>query len=503
MPTLILAIDVGTTNVKSVLFNERGEALRASVAELTLLTGPGGAAEHDPRELLQAVRSTSKLAAKGERVDVVALSFYQHGLMLADSEGRPLTNILTHLDTRAARQAAWIEASGPARELYVRTGCPPLFVYALPKAMWLARTRPEIVEKARWFLVGKDLVTLHLTGEPYIDYGNASGSQLFNISQLRWDDKALEVAGLDEDRLARPVEGAAVLDSIEGEKLGFRGRAELVLGTFDGACQNFGYLLTSSDRVAINLGTTAVMRALTQTPVLDPAGMRIFCYYAAAGFWSSGGSTNNGGSVLRWLRDALGEPEKRLAAERGVSPYEVLVEEAGSSPPGSRGLLFLPFMAGERFPFRDPYARGSLLGLSYEHGKPDIIRAFLEGVAFTLRAILDALVASGLKPREAYGAGGGFRSRLWAEIVASAVGLPVYRVREAEYASSRGAACLALLALGHAKRPEDLGWRVEVDELVEPDDYCRLVYDESYSRFKKAYEALSGFYRWLGDQQHY
>ena len=495
MPVYVLTIDVGTTNVKAAVFDEKGRIVKHSRKELTLLTGPGGVVEHDPREVLKAVFDTARQAAKKFDVDAISLSFYQHGLLLVDREGRPLTNILTHMDTRSAGLVRVVETSLDPSELYRRTGCPPLFVYSLPKVLWVKRSTPSIAGKARWFLLGKDYLVLKLLGEPYTDYGNASGSQLFNITSLRWDDEALRIADLGEESLPKPVEGAMVLDRISGERLGLKGRMDLVLGSFDGACQNFGYLSSSSDTAVVNLGTTAVLRVLTRKPVLDMDGLRTFCYYAAAGLWAAGGSTNNGGSVLRWLRDVLGELEKVIAQRTGIDPYSLLVKEASKSPPGARGLIFLPFMAGERFPFRDPHIRGVLLGLGYEHGRPDIIRAFLEGVAFTLRAILDSLVEMGVKPVRTYGAGGGFQSRLWAEIVASVTGLPVYRVRGTEYASNRGAAVLALLALGYAKSLEDLGWSVEVRDLVRPLEEQKSVYENIYASFIDAYRVLSDYFQ--------
>lgn len=491
----VLAVDIGTTNVKAAVVDERGRVLKAASRELPLHSPEPGAAEHSPGEILAAVAETSRLAAKGFEVAAVALSCYQHGLLAADRELRPLTNALTHLDSRAAPYAAEVERGCDPLELYRRTGCPPLFVYALPKILWLKRERGV---RAAYFLLVKDFVVARAVGQPYVDYGNASGSQLFNITRLRWDDLALELAGLDEGQLAEPVEGAAVLCELPGpgaELFSVKPGTPLVLGTFDGAAQNIGYGVEGPGEAVLNLGTTAVVRLLDRAPVLDERGMRTFCYYAAAGRWAFGGSTNNGGSVLRWLRDRLGGLEAAAAEALGVDPYDLLCEEAGRAPPGSSGLIFIPFMAGERFPFRDPYTRGVLLGLRYDHGKQHIVRAFMEGVAMAVRALVEALADLGYRPARLVGGGGGLRSRLWAEIIASATRTPVARVRGGEYASNVGAAALALKALGAVRDISELGWRAEAEDVVQPDAELASIYDVVYERFTAAYRLLAPLFR--------
>jgi len=494
----VLAVDVGTTNVKAAVVDEGGRVLRAAQRELTLLSPEPGAAEHSPREILAAVAETSKLAARGFEVDAVALSCYQHGLMAVDAKCEPLTNALTHMDWRAARYVAEVERRCDPAELYRRTGCPPLFVYALPKVLWLKSERLGSAAGSARFLLVKDFVVAKAVGEPYVDYGNASGSQLFNIRALEWDDLALEVAGLDESQLAAPVEGSEALCELPGagaELFSVKPGTPLVLGTFDGAAQNLGLGAEGLGEAVLNLGTTAVVRLLGRAPVLDERGMRTFCYYAAAGRWAFGGSTNNGGSVLRWLRDALGGLEVVAAEALGADPYDLLCGEAERAPPGSSGLIFIPFMAGERFPFRDPYARGVLLGLRYDHRKPHIVRAFMEGVAMVVRAIAEALADLGFKPARLLGCGGGLRSRLWAEIVASATRTPVARVRDGEHASNVGAAALALKALGAVRDVGELGWRAEVADVVQPDPALAEVYDAVYRRFVEAYRLLAPLFR--------
>ncbi len=494
----VLTVDIGTTNVKAAVVDERGRILKVSSRELKLLTPEPGAAEHSPQEIVRAVGETAKLAAKRLEVDAVALTCYQHGLMLVDREGRPITNALTHMDSRSGPYAARVEELCDPRELYERTGCPPLFVYALPKILWFKARRPNIAREAKYFLLVKDYLVLNAVGEPYIDYGNASGSQLFNIRQLRWDDLALEIAGIAEDRLATPAEGAEVLCLLKGrgaELFGVNPGTPLVLGTFDGAGQNFGYLIEKPELAVVNLGTTAVLRALAREPLLDIKGMRVFCYYAAAGRWAFGGSTNNGGSVLRWFRDVLGAPETIVASLLEMSPYDLLTREAELAPPGSGGLMFLPFMAGERFPFRDPYSRGVLLGLRYDHRKCHIVRAFMEGVAMVLKSILLVLEELGVAPKVLVGGGGGLRSRLWAEIIANATCKQLLKVRGGEYASNKGAAALAFKALGAVKNLQELGWELEVEERVTPRPELCALYKELYREFMEAYETLAPLFR--------
>ncbi len=494
----VLTVDIGTTNVKAAVVDERGSVVRAATRELRLITGEDGAAEHSPREILAAVSETARLAVGGLDAEAVALTCYQHGLLPVDGSGEPVCNALTHMDIRSGPYVAAVEGACDPFELYRRTGCPPLFVYALPKILWLKRERPDVASRAKRFLLVKDFVVMRAVGEPYVDYGNASGSQLFNIRSLRWDGLALEIAGVGEEELATPVEGAKALCELQGrgaELFGVKPGTPLVLGTFDGAGQNFGYLVEGFDTAVVNLGTTAVLRLLSRWPVTDSRGMRMFCYYAAAGRWSLGGSTNNGGSVLRWFRDALGGLEKSAAGELGLDPYDLLVAEAERAPAGAGGLVFLPFMAGERFPFRDPFASGVLLGLRYSHGKGHVVRALMEGVAMLLRAILAALEDNGISPARLIGGGGGLKSRLWAEIIASATGRPLVRVRGGEYASNRGAAALSFVALGAVGDVGELGWDVCEEDTIQPDESMAKVYSELYEKFLDAYELLKPLFR--------
>ncbi|MEM0308213.1 MAG: FGGY family carbohydrate kinase, partial [Thermofilaceae archaeon] len=212
----VLAIDIGTTNVKASVVDERGRVLRVASRELSLHSPVPGSAEHSPDELLSAIRGASKEAAKSFSIEAVALSCYQHGLLVVDKDLRPLTHILTHMDCRSAPYVKLIEQACDPLDLYKRTGCPPLFVYALPKILWLKRERPHIAAQASRYLLVKDYVVAKALGDPYIDYGNASGSQLFNITAKRWDDLALQLAEVDEGQLAEPVEGAKVLCELNG-----------------------------------------------------------------------------------------------------------------------------------------------------------------------------------------------------------------------------------------------------------------------------------------------
>lgn len=494
----VLAVDIGTTNVKASVIDEKGRVLRVASRELNLLSPAPGAAEHSPAELLLAIHSTCREVVKSFNVNAVALSCYQHGLLAVDKELNPLTNILTHMDCRSAPYVRRVEQECDAFELYRRTGCPPLFVYALPKVLWLRSERPEVAANASYYLLVKDYVIAKAVGEPYIDYGNASGSQLFNINALKWDDLALQIAEVDEKQLAEPVEGSKVLCELGGkgaELFAVKAGTPLIPGTFDGAAQNLGLGVIGADEAALNLGTTAVVRMLSCEPVLDRGDMRLFCYYAARAYWAFGGSTNNGGSVLRWLRDTFGWPEVVAAELLREDPYDILCAEAERAPPGAGGLVFLPFMAGERFPFRDPYLRGALLGLRYDHRRGHVIRAFMEGVAMTIRAIVDVMTEVGHKPRMLVGGGGGLKSTLWARIVSSATNLPLVRTVAGEHASNRGVAALALVALGATGSLERLiEWR-EVVDVVEPSKELVDAYSRLYRRFVEAHTLLAPLFR--------
>ncbi|MCS7099187.1 MAG: FGGY family carbohydrate kinase [Sulfolobales archaeon] len=484
---MYVAVDVGTSSIKTALADARGYVVKEIATPIELTTPEAGAAEHDLERIARLVAESIRRIVSGfeDRVEALSFSNYLHGVSLLGEDCRAITGVLTHLDTRAGSVQASLDELG--RVLYERTGCPPLFVYPLAKLLWF-RSR-ELLRRARGVSFVKDYVIYRLAGLRVIDFGTASGTGMLNIRRLRWDDLSLELAGLSEEKLPELSEGARVIDYVSIPELGLR-RVAIVPGSFDGALQNIGYGVYGS-RAVLNLGSTAVVRVLKREVVLDrDPRMRFFCYYAADGYTAVGAASNNGMTALEWIRQNL---------LGGASWSEVMSEVEKASPCGG-GVYVLPFLAGERFPFRDPYLRLTIAGLGIQHSRSSIARASFEGVSFILKAILDALSENGVPVSELHCGGSGCSLKGFVEVVSSVLGRPVviYSEKLARLASSLGAVLVAMRALGHVSDlSKNLGEVVGTEraERVEPKEVACLEYEKCFKVFMSYLEILSEQYK--------
>ncbi|MCX7856094.1 MAG: FGGY-family carbohydrate kinase, partial [Anaerolineae bacterium] len=371
-----------------------------------------------------------------------------------------------------------------AREVYRRTGCPPLFHYPLAKLEWLRIRRPEIFHRARWFLDAKAYFLLRLLGRPVTDFSTATATQLMDVHTLQWDPDILQLVGISEEQLPEAVAPETRLGPLRREAaddLGLSPDVELLAGVYDGGAVGLGLGAVASGVGAINLGTTAMVRQVADYPVLDSSPrMRLQTYYLAGGHWFPGGAINNAGSALHWLREILS--------------LDVSQQEAWANVvDGPTGLLFLPFLTGERFPEISPQACGVLFGLRPYHGRGHLIRAAMEGVAFALRMMLEALTENGLMPQCLRAGGGGTRSDLWMRILASVFGIPV-EVPEIPEPALMGSAVLARAALGIAPGLP-LAWVEGPARVYEPAADWALRYQEQFLSFQALLADLAAAFK--------
>jgi gluconokinase len=486
---VIVGVDVGTSSVKVALVTSNGEIVKEVTIGLDLLTPENGAAEHSLKQVYNAVFEGIKAVVKGfeGKVEAVSFSNYLHGVALLDTSMNPLTNILTHLDTRAG--AFQYKLVDVGRELYERTGCPPIFVYPLTKIMWFREGKGFRDFKRVTFV--KDYIIHKLSGVWVLDYGVASGTGLMNIHNLKWDDLALSTAGVDESMLPELVEGSKVVEYINIPELELS-KVALVPGSFDGALQNIGYSIYGED-VALNLGSTAVVRVLRRDVVIDKSPeMRFFCYYAADGYRAIGAASNNGMTFLEWVR-------RNIA---GGVDWKRISEDVRSVKPCSEGVTVLPFIGGERFPYRDPYIRFTVLGVGVSHNIKHLLRASMEGVAFVLKAIVNALEENSVRISMLHCSGGGCSIDELVKIVSGATckGVALYDEGVARMASTLGAVAVALRALGHYSSIDAVSFEyVRGRRLgaVEPEPSICEAYSRCFKRFELALSSVRNLYRAL------
>ena len=446
----VIGVDIGTSSTKAVLFDGTGAMLARHGIEYPLLTPAPGAAEQDPDQIVRAVVDAIAGVMQGveaKRIRCVSFSAAMHSVIAVDAAGTPLTPCITWADTRASQWADRIRASG-GEAIYRRTGTPIHPMAPLAKLAWLRDTKPSVFGAAARFIGIKEYVFHRFFGRYVVDHSIASATGLFDIATLQWDRDALVVAGVTEGKLSELVPTTFVIDGLArdiAEKTGLAADTPFVIGANDGVLANLGVGAIEPGAVAVTIGTSGAIRTAVKEPVTEARG-RLFCYVLAPGTWIVGGPVNNGGMILRWMRDEFGSAELETARRLGVDPYDILTRIAERAGVGAGGLLFHPYLAGERAPLWNADARGSFFGLAMHHRKEHMIRAVLEGVVFNLHAVMKIMEESGVRTQRILASGGFARSVLWRQIMADIFDREVVIGKTTE-ASCLGAAVLGLYAL--------------------------------------------------------
>ncbi|MGH9403471.1 MAG: xylulokinase [Terriglobia bacterium] len=495
----MMGIDVGTTGTRAVIVRPGGQVVAAATADHEPMRMPRpGWAEQDPedwwRAAISAVRAALQQASlQGSDIAAVGLSGQMHGVALLDRAHVPLRPALIWCDQRSQQQCDWITSHVGAERLIRLVSNPALTGFSAPKLLWVRDHEPGIYERAAHFLLPKDYVRLKLTGEFATDVSDASGTLLFDVSHRRWSDEMLDTLQIDRALLPRAYESAEVTGQISSETAlltGLRSGTPVVAGAGDQAASAVGNGIVSPGLTSATLGTSGVIFSYTVEPKLDPKGrIHTFCH-AVPGKWHVMGVTQGAGLSLRWFREQLGESESWYARQIGEDPYQAIIREAENIPAGSDGLVFLPYLMGERTPHLDPLARGAWFGLTAGHKRGHLIRAILEGVAFSLRDSLEIFKEMGIPVKQIRASGGGSRSPVWRKIQADIFGEDVVTLRESE-GSAFGAALLAGVGGGtYRSVAEAARESVKLSESAEPDPKAMKVYDQYYQIYRDLYPAV-------------
>ena len=460
MTNALVGLDVGTTGVKAIAITRDGEVVASAEEGYPLMTPQPGWSEQDPDDWVRAGEKV--LARLGVTAHAVGFSGQMHGLVCLDEHDRVLRPAILWNDQRTGVECAEIEERVGLERLISLTGNRALPGFTAPKLLWLRRHEPDVYERIRRIMLPKDYVRFRLTGEWVIDAADASGTLLFDVARRRWSDDVLDVLEVPREWLP------PVSESTEAAGAGDQQAAALGVGVIE------------TNIVSVVLGTSGVVLASLPTYAHDAQGrVHAFCH-AVPETWEAMGVMLNAAGSLRWFRDALAP----------TASFEELTAEAEGWGPAAEGLSFLPYLQGERTPHVDPDARGAFTGLSLRHDRGALVRAVLEGVAYGLRDSLELLRELGVTPEKGRVSGGGARSRLWLEIVASVLGLPV-ELTVVEEGSAYGAALLAGVKHGtFADAQEAVFACVRVRESVEPNPGWAAAYEEGYARFRALYPAV-------------
>lgn len=477
MEELILAVDIGTTNIKAGIIDEDGNVLKVKSKELPIEKDDTGKAEHNPEEIFNIFISLVREIVLGyeNKISLLVLSSYMFGLLPLDRNLKPLTGIITLLDLRARETFEELYKLVDFEELYKRTGCPPLFIYPFSRIYWLKRKKKDIFENARYYIGSKDYFLMRLLGELYTEPSQSISTQLMNVHTLKWDSYPLEFLGIKEENLPTivlPEEILGKLPSESKELLGLKKDVYVLAGVYDGGAVGLGIGAIGDSVGVINIGTTGMLRVTYPKPVIDKdKTMRFQAYFLCSNRWYIGGAVNNAGIILKWFRDNIFNLS-----------YEELTFEAQKDE--SKNLFFLPFITGERYPEIGNIASGVFFGLRSFHNRNHMIRAGLEGVAFTLKMAFEALRENNIEIKELRAGGGGAKSSLWMNIFASVFNMPI-KVTESEEAGLLGSALLGFTALKKFKNLEEATKRlVKIKNIYYPFEDLVLDYRNKFEFFK-------------------
>ena len=496
---LLLGLDIGTTGVKALVIDEAGRTLASHTDEYPLSTPKPGWAEQDPAHWWRAtINATKAVLARAEvsgaDISGIGLSGQMHSSVFLDENDDVIRPALLWCDGRTTKQRNWItETVGGDDEMRSLVSNPPLEGFTIPKVVWLRDEEPGNFERLRTLLLAKDYIRFKLTGEKLMEVSDAAGTAMFDVVNRRWSDEIMKRLDLPREMLVpvrESVDDCGHVSAAVAELTGLKAGTVVAGGGADNTCGAVGTGIVREGRVLSSLGTSGVVFAHTNTVKVDPA-MRAhtFCHSVPEQWYLMGVMLSAGGS-LRWLRDTIAQTERSEAQHADRDAYDIMSETAQAAPVGSEGLMFLPYLSGERTPHKDANARGAFIGLSLRHERSHVMRSVFEGITFGMRDSMHIMRELGLEIRQIRATGGGARNPFWRQMQADIYGAPVVTVNNSE-GPAFGAALMGGVAASVfddlAEVSDEL---VTVDSTAEPDAGRAARYEEWYQRFRALYPAL-------------
>ena len=502
----LMGIDIGTSGTKTALFDETGAVVASHTAEYPLYQPQNGYAEQEPADwwnaTVEGIRAV--LAESGVPAGAVAgigLSGQMHGLVMLDERGEVLRRSIIWCDQRTAAECEEITQRLGYDRLIAITANPALTGFTASKILWVRNHEPEIYEKCRHILLPKDYVRYMLTGELATEVSDASGMQLLDIPHRCWSGEVLDKLEIDRSLLGKVYESPEVTGQVTRRAAELTGLAEgtiVVGGAGDNAAAAVGTGVVRDGRAFTTIGTSGVVFAHTDRMAIDPKGrVHTFCC-AVPGAWHVMGVTQGAGLSLKWFRDNFCGAEKETAALMGVDPYYLMDKEAETVPVGANKLLYLPYLMGERTPHLDPDARGVFFGLSAIHTRKDMLRAVMEGVAYSLNDCMAVFREMGVAIDDMMACGGGGTSALWRQMLADLYGCDVKTLASRE-GPDLGVALLAGVGAGvYASVPEACDAVIKADRVQSPIPENTAKYAPFYKLYTELYPAVKASFAELG-----
>lgn len=501
----LLGIDVGTVRTKAILYDHQLQAKQTFRQTYTLYRDATGMAEQEPTEVLAAVEKVINDAyaeVQRNHCDLLAVAFSSENqsLILLDENFQPLTRVLTWADTRARQVASRIKRNLVAKELYMDTGTPIHPMSPFTKLLWLKEDQPELLKKTAYVADIKSYLFKHFFDEFKVDISVASCSGMWNINTRTWDEQALAMTDITAVQLPEIVDStqqAHGLTAAGQMALQIPADTPFVYGAFGGAASNIGMGAVDESTAAIAIGTSAAVRVMTDHPVIDPQ-QRLFCYALDEEHWVIGGPLNNGGDVYQWAVKHL--VDANAVASEQVDAFQLANQVIEGVPAGSHGLIFHPFLGGERAPIWDANARGSFFGLNQLHTRADMLRAVMEGITMNVGSVFEIVRDLVGDPKQIMASGGFTDSLVWRQMLADVIGFPV-GVAMAHGGCCLGAAAIALKSLGRISDYSEVTPLLAQPETYIPDDLAAYTYQKYQPLFNQVEELLTPAYAAIAQLQ--
>lgn len=503
--TQLLGLDLGTTGVKALAINNQGEVLTSHTEEYRLYHPKQGWSEQSSNDWWEATLKAIKKLLENEKIDRqqlkgLALSGQMHGSVFLNKDGDVIRNPILWNDTRTTAQCKEIEDKVGEKKLLELVGNPALEGFTATKILWLKKNEPENYEKFETLLLPKDYIVYKLTGRLVTEKSDAAGTILYDVQNEKWSSEMMSKLGINKKTLPEVLNSIDVVDKLKpklARRFDLPTDLKVVAGGADNACSAVGNGITEEGLFLASIGSSGVVLAHSDHMEIDYGGRVHSFNHSVPGKWYLMGVMLNAGLSYRWFRDTFSRLEKQTGELTGKDPYELINSEAGDVPPGSEGLIYLPYLNGERTPHKNANARGTFFGFSGTHDKRHFARSVLEGVTFGLRDSLELIKDMGVEPEQIRVTGGGGKSELWRGIQADIFGQEVVTTAVDE-GPAYGAALLAGTGSGVFKSVEDAVDRcVETTSIQSPNPENERIYEDLYPVYRSLYTSLTEDYEKL------
>lgn len=501
MEKIAIGVDIGTTQTKAVAFSKNGAVQATAYVRYPLIQETEGMAEQDVNQIFQAVVTCIKqVVAKVQpfEISVVSFSTAMHGLIVMDKNHQTLTRVITWADNRAEKHAEELKDTALGKTLYQNTGLPMHPMTPFHKIRWLKEEFSDIYERAARFIGMKEYIFYRLFDRYITDISTASGTGFLNIHDLTWDQLALAEMGITIDQLpslVTPTHQVTGLKDEWAEQLGLTAQTIFVLGGADGPLSNLGLGAMAKGTATLTVGTSGALRYIVEQPQTHPQA-ETFCCVLDEKHWVIGGATSNGAGIFDWACENLLKEVQTEARAAGENSYDAVMELVKGTPAGAKGLMFHPYLLGERAPLWDAEATGSFVGLKRNHDDKLMMRAVIEGICLNLKRILTELEELGGSVKEIRATGGFADSQVFKHVMADVLGHTL-SLPESVEASALGAVLLGWQSIGEITDLKTASQQVEIYETIEPNSANNQMYQQIYPLFITTQQQLSASYHQL------